>query len=166
MEVDHNLLNDVVDDSDLDRTHMTEFVKEGEIIQMEINDGGAAAQEFASDNEYSDEETASDGEMDMTVSQTMENHANSDHSDNDQQIEEYNTVEYKCKQAEKRSKKAEGKSMEEKLDSLSSTLEVMKDFFIKGGLNLPSSSNTDKNIPARDAADHVKAKAGKELINR
>ena len=92
--------------SDLDQTHATEFVEDGEIIRMEINDGGAAAQEFASDNESSGEETASDGELDMTVSQTVDKHPESDHSDNDQQIEEYNTVEYQRKQAEKCKKKS------------------------------------------------------------
>ena len=32
-------------------TEMHEFLEDGEIIQMEINDGGAATAEFASDQE-------------------------------------------------------------------------------------------------------------------
>ena len=41
---------------------ITEFIEDGEIIQMEINDGGAAAQEFQSDYDSAESESESEDE--------------------------------------------------------------------------------------------------------
>ena len=58
---------------DLDETEMTQFLEDGQLIQREINDGGAAAAEFASqdenyecsDNEKSEsEDSDSDSQQD------------------------------------------------------------------------------------------------------
>ena len=54
--------------------------------------------------------------------------------------------------------------MEEKLDNLSSTLEVMKDFFIKGSLSLPSASHSEKDESDGKEMDRKKAGPGKEIM--
>ena len=141
-ENEDNLVTDW-DDLDLSQpaqnsqdSEAVEFVEDGKIIQMEINDGAAAAQEFSSENEDSD----SDGEY-LKDSKAQSNHGIEDQdSDNAEtgEIEEYTMAGYRSKQL----RQAESgdyhfsdgrKSVEEKLDNLNSMLEVMKDFFLKGG---------------------------------
>ena len=76
--------NETIDEMDFDasQTQTAQFEEDGELIQMEINDGGEAKRQFASDNEedsqdndskqsdYDDEATQSDAESGELDSQT------------------------------------------------------------------------------------------------
>ena len=143
-----------------------EFVEDGKIIQMEINDGAAAAQEFSSENEDSD----SDGEY-LKDSQAQSNHGIEDQdSDNAEtgEIEEYTMAGYRSKQL----RQAESgdyhfsdgrKSVEEKLDNLNSMLEVMKDFFLKGGF-VSQNDHSSKEKMTTKCKVKEKRQQGKDLI--
>ena len=172
---DENEDNSLTDQDDLDlsqpvqnsqNSEAVEFMEDGEIIQMEINDGAAAAQEFGSENEDSD----SDGEY-LKDSQTQLNRGIEDQdSDNAEtgEIEEYTTAGYRSKQLRQADSGdyhfSDGrKSVEEKLDNLNSTLEVMKDFFLKGGF-VSQNDHSSKEKMATKCKGKEKRQQGKDLI--
>ena len=167
---DENEDNLVTDRDDLDLSQpvqnsqdseAVELVEDGEIIQMEINDGAAAAQEFSSGNEDSD----SDGEY-LKDSQAQSNCGIEDQDSGE--IEEYTTAGYRSKQL----RQAESgdycfsngrKSVEEKLDNLNSMLEVMKDFFLKGGF-VSQNDHSGKEKTTTKCKVKEKRQQGKDLI--
>ena len=112
-------------------TELHQFVEDGEIIQMEINDGGAAAAEFsshpASDNE-SDCESDEDGTDHYTADDTDVMEA--EESPDEQPSSQGSITNVELLKTEQ----AKRKSMEEKLENMSNTLEVMWDFFMTSGM--------------------------------
>ena len=132
---EHNGASDEYLDNEIEKT---EFIEDGEVIQMEINDGGAAATEFTSEMEESDQE---DGEINYdTSSQEIDDSQNenknyaSELEQDAGSIEEYFIVPKSKHNSERVNESEKCRSMEDKLDNLNSTLEVMKNYFIRGGL--------------------------------
>ena len=118
-------------------TQTTEFIEDGEIINMEINDGGAAAREFGSefkqdDPEESDRES-DDPEMDHETSvDEVNNTCCENEAETDQSFAEEESPQEQRNTPKKRAenKRAKKRSLEVQLENMSSTLEVMKDFFL------------------------------------
>ena len=121
-------------------TEMHEFVEDGEIIQMEINDGGAAAAEFGSD---ADPDTGTDPKPN-----TDEESEYNTTWDNDKT--EGETSDGGCLTTTQEERNAEDRHqlMQDRLDSMSSALEVMKDFFINSGL-MDKEKGKNKNTPKK-----------------
>ena len=129
-------------------TDQIEFKEDGELIQMEINDGGAAVDEFASeadpDTEVETEsEDDSEGELEAgevttdEQSEPVHNYTSSEESEleNEQSPEETRVPQKRRKQSnqkesDRNSKSAWCKSVEERLDSLTDTLNVVKEFMM------------------------------------
>ena len=57
-------LTENADGIDPENTEISQFVEDGELIQMEINDGGAAVGEFASEHDTETESEGSESELD------------------------------------------------------------------------------------------------------
>ena len=136
----------VINDEDTERV---EFEEDGETIQMEINDGGAAANEFSSEDDGTNNSSQDDDE----ISSESEN---SEASETDAESDELTTEtdeEFNCSTCrspvpkKKRAKANRKKSVEQQLSSMNSTLAVMKDLLMKKGIT---------NVP-----DHAEGRAGK-----
>ena len=119
-----------------------EFVEEGELIHMEINDGGAAAREFGLEGEQTKENQDSESDDDERGNDTetsVEGGPTSYCSGTDAEENRPSTSgeQAKSTQGQKRKSrdsprvnKSKRQSVEKHLDNMSSTLEVMKDFFL------------------------------------
>ena len=111
-----------------------EFVEDRDVIQMEINDSGAAVAEFASeeDTEMTMPQTDSDcdGEITDSDSERQEDSQTETQTASDTYSEaEENDSPVKDKGRKKKHKVKHRRSVEEKLDNLSNTLLAMKDIF-------------------------------------
>ena len=128
--------------------HSFEFEEEGDQIVMEINDGGAAANEFASevDEELGSQETDSEveqSESDGEITSEPEEFTH-DEVESEQLISSSQTTPQKPK---KRRKESNRRSVEDRLDTLSSTLLAMKELLVKSGISEPDSRKAG-NSPA------------------
>ena len=159
---DDNQTRSACDEIDDRETQRTEFIEEGEIIQMEINDGGATAEEFASEGENADVDT--DSEADDNYSEegrSTQYEMEDDHvSDTEPEVEQESfTCGDDCvsesKKKDKQSKMQRLRSVEDTLDDVSSTLAVMKNFFLNNGL-IDNEANTSKK--KQGGGDRVKGK--------
>ena len=130
-------------------TETHQFEEDGELIQMEINDGGAAAAEFAS--ESSGSESDSDEELDQNPSrdeQTEDTEAQTSDGNSDSEMRQEPGTSATDKSGVKEKwpikVKSQRKSVEEKLDNLNNTLEVMKEFFLNSGMVGQPSTSQEK----------------------
>ena len=122
-----------------------QFEEDGDVVHMEINDGGAAATEFKSD--YDSDESESEEEEDLADDQTEPDYDDVEHnsftdegttvsetkSEGGAVSSQQNNRARKTKQ-NKKAKDLQRLSVEAKLDSLSSSLEMMKDLFMQSGI--------------------------------
>ena len=128
-------------------TDKTQFNEDGEVMVMEINDEGAAAQEFASESDNSedsnsdsakssDDETGfvSDGEIidDKEDAEWM-NEGEDSQASNYPSSQDDEPNDRLCKDKKKK-KKAKRKSMEDKIDTMSNTLLAWQQIMMKNGL--------------------------------
>ena len=119
-------------------TEVVEFQEEDEIIHMEIDDGGAAAAEFASDEEGeiacetdTDEDASPDQDTELPSQERGKTSTTETEQDFEPEYAVLSQVVYKRKVIEKRRETEEKRwSVEQKLDDMSSTLEAMKQFFV------------------------------------
>ena len=115
------------------------FDEDGDVIQMEINDGGAAEAEFASDRlDRSEDSAESDQETDKYSDEESEEGELTDRTDNEDGTAVANTSCYDpvsppAKKA-KKSKHESWRSVKDRLDNLSDTLKIMKDFMLQKGM--------------------------------
>ena len=136
-----------------EKIHVIQFHKDGEDIQMEISDGGAAEAEFASEeNSPSKNNDNSDSESDMETDIEMqfedeENESGEILSTTDH---ENNNEDREGMQRNKRTKKPRRESIEQQLALMSSTLMAMQEIMMKSGL-------ADK-IPKTAEAEEVTGK--------
>ena len=114
-------------------TDKTQFNEDGEVMVMEINDGGVAAQEFASESEdsedsNSDSERSSDDEtgfvsdgkiIDENEDAEWMREDEDSQASNNLSLQDDETNEHLCKDKKKK-KKAKRKSMEDKIDTIKS----------------------------------------------
>ena len=122
-------------------TQVVEFQEEDEIIHMEIDDGGVVAAEFASDEEGeiasetdTDEDASPDRDTELPSQERGEASTMETELDTEPEYAVRSQVVDKRKVIKKRRETEDKRqSVEQKLDDMSSTLEVMKQFFVKGG---------------------------------
>ena len=131
-------------------TEVHQFEEDGELIQMEINDGGAAVAEFESDpRPETESETESDSDGEPHCESAAEEIAEESESKSDSEVDSTKAPDKGDKTAKNnKGSKSQRKSMEDKLDNLSSTLEVMKDFFLNSGM-LNNSKRDQGNTPKK-----------------
>ena len=139
----------IEDNVDQIHTATIHFEEGDEIINMEINDGGAAAREFASgedmeteDNSKSENDQASDS--DTEPGEILEPPEMDDYLTDNEEVEQTycdspQRVEPSTSSGITRVKKPSAKmrrvSMEEKIDSLSSTLSAVQELLVQNGLS-------------------------------
>ena len=126
-----------------------EFKEDGEMIQMEINDGGAAAAEFASEEDI-ETETDSGGGSDSEP-EAGEITSNSDQQASESEEEKINesvkTPSKEDKQAKRKAKDDRHRlSVEQRLNDMSDTLLFMKEMFLKNGLAKQNNPQESKEI--------------------
>ena len=130
-------------DSEFDKNYAehANFEEDGEMIQMEINDGGAAEQEFASELS-SDSESEEENEQELEAGEITEGSASED-----EEPEQPAEKRIKKKSSSNKSTKSTARvSVEARLDTLTDTLSVMKDFMLQNRimtrpLNHPEGKN-------------------------
>ena len=133
------LQNNNLQGHDRDGPEVVQFEEGDDLVQMEIDDGGATAVEFARD--YEEEgQIVSDSETDHGSGHQYNTETEDEHMDSHSEPEVYYTV---CSQVnvpdERRvidKQTSDGddtrrQSVQQKLDDMSNTLQVMKDFFMK-----------------------------------
>ena len=106
-----------------------QFIEDGEEIEMEINDGGAAAREFASETEH--ESNDDDSESDVDISSSLEQGEIIDNSDELEVEQTQETTRKETKSPKDRRPRQKCQSVEDQLDTLSNVLLEMKDMFFK-----------------------------------
>ena len=120
---------------DPEQADKVEFEEEGEIIEMETNDGGAAKRDFHSDEDEQDSD--SDDEDESQDEGTM---SHNEDQDNDYQDNEANTsaVSYyeesdnePTPKKKKTSRKSYRRSMDEKLNSLTDSVKIMQEMMLQ-----------------------------------
>ena len=116
-------------------TKTIQYEEDGNLISREINDGGAVARKFLSDGEISSESNSddenTDEEQDSLSSETEE-----------EEVTDSEVTEAIHKRKDKSRKR---KRMEEKLDTLSSTVMAMQDMIKKSGILDPKEPKTKEN---------------------
>ena len=117
------------DEGQNDNLNKAKFIEEEEIIHMEIDDGGRAAEEFSSDYENNSD---SDSIADQGVDDQSDGQAAAEDSDTENSQDQRDEMRSKRKNVKDREQRKR-LSIEDKLDGLSNTLEVMKDIFVKSG---------------------------------
>ena len=124
---------------------IVQFEEEGEIIQMEIDDGGATAAEFSSEGDcYQNDGSQNDNSSESEQSEQSDNYESEAESgeihntetDPEETNESFietckNTASLKVK---KRKKNSNRHSVEDQLSSMSNTLTVMKELLMKNGI--------------------------------
>ena len=131
----------------LEHTEVVQFEEDGDAIQMEINDGGAAAKEFASDIDTDEENSVSQNETFDNSEDSESDQETAENSDPDPEFisELGEIVEDSGSEAEpepvKKVKKSTNpkhkrkrESVEDRLDNLSNTLIAMKELLTQKGL--------------------------------
>ena len=133
---------------DLDKNVETvQFEEDGHEMQMEINDGGAATAEFASkssDNSESEESDDNDNDWENNSQDDMDTGEITEVSESESEAENHEISERdqmtppqqktaRSMKAKARAKK-ERHSVEDRLDTLTDTLQVMKNFMMKKGM--------------------------------
>ena len=131
-------------------TEVHQFEEDGELIQMEINDGGASVAEFESDpGPETESETESDSDGEPHCESAAEEIVEESESKSDSEVDSTKAPDKQDKTVKSnKGTKSQQKSMEDKLDNLSSTLEVMKDFFLNSGM-LNNSKRDQGNTPKK-----------------
>ena len=107
------------------------------MIQMEINDGGAAEQEFASELS-SDSESEAENEQELEAGEITEGSASED-----KELEQ--PTEKRIKKKASSHKLTARASVEVQLDTLTDTLNVMKDFMLQNGFIAGPLHQEEKN---------------------
>ena len=136
-------------------TETHQFEEDGDLIQMEINDGGAAAAEFGSEPETANDE-ATESESELSDQETAEG------SDTPED-QEHNLTSVTRSPVTSTSgarnhldqdllavEIQHRESLKSKLENMNSTLEVMKDFFLSGSFG--ENGNRKKNQGGGDRA--------------
>ena len=140
---------------DHNQSNIHEFFEDREMVQMEINDGGAAEQEFASGtNTETESNEDSDKSMnDPESSQVSQSADNGTKSDGEIDSGDAEPQPQKIYQGdfESRFEESEGqwRSLELKLDNMSDTLTVMKDFFLSGSFMEKSRRSKEDVTPKK-----------------
>ena len=149
---------DISMEVDPQHTQAFEFEENGEIVRMEINDGGAAEEEFASEDETEegqlpDKEVESDDEMQGEHSSDEDEQSSDGKNTSDDEPEPTPMpsplVKWKLKKKERR------QSLENWLDTMSSVLLVVKDILMKNGL-------ADSTVPKAGTSGTNKTNRGKQ----
>ena len=142
---------------------MVEFEEEGEMIHMEIDDGGAAQAEFASDEEMENEQISSDSEQEENFQKSFEDYGSQDEMSNPESGEididsEYETEKNTNKDVDKKKvgKKKDRKSAEDRLDNMSNTLKAVQDLLLKNGMLKDDKGKKDSK--SRDKKSDKKGK--------
>ena len=155
-----NSNTEMSEDHGIDPKHTAavSFEEEGETIQMEINDGGAAANEFNSDDGDTTQESDSDhdNENDTEMEEgEFTNPSEVESSSADESEEESKSPTVSPWSAKKLKKKAKCKSMEDWLDTLSSTLLAVTELISKGGIPASNiqSKQEEKNPNGKHQSD-------------
>ena len=144
------------------------FEEDGEMISMEINDGGAAANEFASGEDYEqsqgnttaeseDSESGSKSET-CEVEEVSEQEETASEADKSRNSSQDNPV------TPKRRKKMDRKSMEEKLDTLSDALFGLKEMFLQKTLG-DHSDMSDKKKKDKQTENSARDKSTDRTSN-
>ena len=148
------------------------FVEDGDEIQMEINDGGAATTEFESDHsidpDESGSEVESEGSDEGLISESEYEDKGKERADsqieNDEDIDdEPQSVKRRCKDKQVKKKAEKRQSVEEQLDDLNDTLKVMKQFMMQNMNDGSSSSKSPGRGPKKLKSVVVADKRGKEI---
>ena len=110
---------------------------------MEIDDGGAAAAEFTSDEdldyEHDPDQSESESDDSDQTKQLNEQSGNESgeivsHSENEEQLTSEDTGKISPKALKKKKKRSKRDSVEECLNTMSSTLLVVKDLLLQTGI--------------------------------
>ena len=154
------------DQSEMNKNvEIAQFEEDGDLVQMEIDDGGAAAAEFASEGEIEDSDSESEdgngddaglSENEASQDQDSQNEEQSASSEMDQNESrddvDLTAINHKVKKAKRREQR---RSMEEKIDKLSDTVLTMQQIIMKNkeeagagkaGTNGINSSYSDTTI--------------------
>ena len=131
-----------------------QFIEDGEEIEMEINDGGAKAREFASETEH--ESNDNDLESDVNIDNGLEQGEIIDDSDELEVCQTQETTRKVTKSPKDRRTGQNCQSVEECLDTLSNALLEMKDMFFKSNNNIDERRKTE-NGPST-SKDQLKMK--------
>ena len=143
-------LNDSVDGT---LTETIQYEEDGNLISMEINDGGAVAREFLSDGEISSESNSED-------ENTEEERDSSSSKTKEEVVTDSEVTEAIHKRKDKPRKR---KSMEEKLDTLSSMVMAMQDMIKKSGILDPKEPKPKENNGKRKGK--LTPKKGREITD-
>ena len=131
---------------------------------MEINDGGAAAREFESEGEQDMAESSQESDEDEPVSSAEESQDEENNTDGEQEASQ---SEFEHSEAtpsntpQKRKapvKKNRKRSVEAQLESMSSTLEVMRDFFLH-------QMSSNKEVPVARREGNNRGKSSEQTID-
>ena len=122
--------------NDKKKTQHTEsvtFDEDGETVHMEINDDGAAAIEFQSE----DERTLDDHDSDTGSEQTDQNESEPECGEiqTDTEGSESTETEDEQPQTKKRKSKLSRRSVEDQLSTMSNTLMAMRELLMKKGIS-------------------------------
>ena len=135
---------------DPNETEMHEFAEEGELIQMEINDGGAAAEEFCSDQESQDQTESDEDESDEERAEPNDTTRERDTDDytsepiTESEEEDPTETEPVHKRSKGRHKPdLQHQLIQDQLDAMSSSIREMKEFFM-------SSKMMENNLGRQD----------------
>ena len=131
-----------------------QFIEDGEEIEIEINDGGAKAREFASETEH--ELNDNDSESDVNIDNGLKQGEIIDDSDELEVCQTQETTRKVTKSPKDRRTGQNCQSMEECLDTLSNALLEMKDMFFKSNNNIDERRKTE-NGPST-SKDQLKMK--------
>ena len=146
--MDTNINNSFGEDNDLEM-EVTRFEEDGEIINMEITDGGAAAAEFQSEEEDESESEESEG--------TPTDHSETEAGEitEDSEVEQESAGEPESPIPQKRCKqdKARRESVEARLDSLTDSLNVVKEFVMTQIQSQQANKKTGVKSPKADHAE-------------
>ena len=141
-----------------------EFEEEGVLINMEINDGGAAAAEFASEEEIDQHETNEESESDSDSDEEQHNsignesgeivttQSESDLEDSsDGEMSQHNKDKLAKSPVAKKKRKDAWKSIEDRLDTMSSSLLAMTELLKQNGIiTEPSTSKIKEVNPSKE----------------
>ena len=160
------------EEEDPNDVESAQFEEDGDVVHMEINDGGAAVAEFKSD--YDSDESESEEEEDLADDQTEPDYEDVDHNsftDEGATVSETESEGAVSSQQDKRAKKTKQNKksdelqrlrVEAKLDSLSSSLEMMKDLFLQSGI-MTGKAGTKENDGAGPSTS--RQQTGKDVIS-
>ena len=147
-------------------TGKARFIEDGEIIDMETNDGGRAAKEFASEEEIESDAEDSDAEKTENDEEVNEsdNEGNSDHDTSMlSKTEEDSDDESNQAETEKATQKSM-EHMEKKIDSLSNSVKTMQEMLVQQNMESQQKKklSSRKRLRSRESDRRSKSRANED----